>query len=201
MNQLHGKTGKTKKSKINTNGIHGFAGNSGRICTWAYTGFKFLILVLFISHCNSGRKKNPEAILSEEKYKIEEAEPIQPKEEFRLRIRNTEEVLYYELPDSSVLMDPDEYGSFSSRVRNPSHLTRLETLLTSSAQTFLKKPNQSCLPYYSSALKYLGSGHREVVYYSRNCSVLYIQSQGIYVDISEQGLLLEDIFRQIRSGR
>lgn len=113
----------------------------------------------------------------------------------------TDNVQYYELPDTKIVTNPEELLTFSNPVRNLSHLQKLREITTNSQLLYSSTPPKSCKPSYNSALVYTKGTEKQTVLFSINCNLLFFYQEGLYLDIRNQTMVIEDIFRRIRSGR
>jgi hypothetical protein len=126
---------------------------------------------------------------------------VQLSKETRDSILLSDRVVYYELPETSITQNPEDYLTFSQPVKNSTYIDRFKTLVTSKEQTYLEKPPNNCLPTYNSALVFTISEKKNIILFSINCAVLFLYNDKLFVDISENLNQLEDNFRMIRSGR
>lgn len=116
-------------------------------------------------------------------------------------ILQSNSVIYYELPETSMIQNPEDYLTFSQPVKNTSHIEKFKTLVTSNEQIYLNSPPKDCSPTYNSALVFRGESKKNIILFSINCAVLYLYNDKLFIDISTNLNQLENNFRMIRSGR
>jgi hypothetical protein len=149
-----------------------------------------LIIFLLIS-CSTPIKQDNQETPS--------TQPIPQK--LKVFLLTTTNIQYYELPDTEMVTNPEELLTFSNPVRNPSHLQKLRQITTNSQLQYSSSPPKSCKPSYNSALVYTGDTEKQTILFSINCSLLFFYQERLYLDIGNQTMVIEDIFRKIRSGR
>ncbi len=110
-------------------------------------------------------------------------------------------VVYYELPETTLIQNPEEYLTFSQVVKNQTRIERFKTILTSDQQLYHKSPPNGCKPSYNSALVFESSDRKNIILFSINCGLLYIYKEELFIDVSEQLIDLENNFRLMRSGK
>ncbi|MCC5814401.1 MAG: hypothetical protein JJT78_06570 [Leptospira sp.] len=159
----------------------------------------YIPLFVFIN-CQSNQEIKPandeEKSQSQITVEIKRLKPS--KKEF---IQKASHVAYYEIPELSEIINPEELGTFSIRVNNLSHIDRFRNLTTSSDQEFYTTPPHNCKPSFNSALVFKFQNESETILFSRNCGLLYLYQEKLYADVKEQSTNIENTFRMIRSGR
>jgi hypothetical protein len=158
---------------------------------------KILYLILIILNIQCALPKNE----SHPKESINNLENSYLKLDTKNSILKSNQVVYYELPETTLIQNPEEYLTFSQIVKNQSRIERFKTILTSDQQKYSKYPPKDCKPSYNSALVFETVDQKNIILFSINCGLLYIYKDELYIDITEQLIDLENNFRLIRSGR
>jgi hypothetical protein len=158
-----------------------------------------IVAFLFIN-CQSNQeiKKAKDPSNSQPQEELDMKRLPSSKKEF---IQKASHVAYYEIPELSEIVNPEELGTFSIKVNNLSHIERFRNLATSSDQEFYTSPPKNCKPSFNSALVFKFQNQSETILFSRNCGLLYLYQEKLYADVKEQSMNIENTFRMIRSGK
>jgi hypothetical protein len=163
---------------------------------------KLIFSILFLVFINCQSKQDvtiPKKSTDSQSQSKAESQNLNPaKREF---LQKASHVEYYEIPELSEIVNPEELGTFSIRVNNLTHIERFRILTTSHDRQFQKVPPQNCKPSFNSALVFKLQNKSETILFSRNCGILYLYQEKLYADVKEQSTDIEKTFRMIRSGR
>ncbi len=145
--------------------------------------------------------QNQKSVLNPPALVQSHAEKPQLTEEKKLLILRSTLVEYFEIPGFQEISDPRELGTFSIPVRNEGSLSQFRRLVTQQTNSYSLAPPEKCKPHYISALVFHSEGKKETILYSLDCRSLYLYEEKLYLNLNSDGIELEKIFREIRSGR
>lgn len=157
-----------------------------------------LILLAFLFFCNTNQKTYSPKNTTEKAEPLTDTKLSSETIDFFLA---SNQVDYYEIPELSEIIHPEELGTFSIQVKNQSHLDRFKHLVGSRERTYTHQAPKNCKPTFNSALVFHSKQTKEAILFSRNCALLYLYGKKLYSHVTEENMQIENTFRMIRSGR